>query len=260
VRLEGRVVLLTGASRGLGRALAEALGARGARVACVARDAAGLDAAVAAVRARGGEARAFAFDLLRIESCGELVARVERELGPLSALVANAGMATAGEVEALAIADFERNLRGNFLSAAALTRAALPGLRERGGTLCYLLSGLALRPLPAWATYAASKAALRAYAETLRIELAGSRVRVLTVQPGSLRTDFLSRMERVGEPRILTPGAAAPPERVAAAVVRALERDRARLVVRGPGWLVGQLDHFAPWLVDRLLARMYRRP
>ena len=260
MQLNGRVVLLTGASRGLGRALAEALGARGARVACVARDPAGLAEVVEAVRARGGEARAFAFDLLRVEACDELVARVERELGPLSVLVANAGMATAGEVEALAIADFEKNLRGNFLAAAALTRAALPGLRERGGALCYLLSGLALRPIPAFSTYAAAKAALRAYAESLRIELAGSRVRVLTVQPGSLQTDFLARMERVGEPRILMPGAAAPPERVAAAVVRALERERARLVVRGRGWLVGQLDHFAPWLVDRLLARRYHRP
>jgi len=259
MRLRGRVVLLTGASRGLGRAVALALGTRGARVACVARDAAALAGVVEATRAAGGEARAFPFDLDHSEACGELVAQVEEELGPLGVLVANAGMATAGEIADLPLAEFERNLRGNFLGHAALTRAALPGLRERGGTLCFVLSGLALRPIPALSTYAVSKAALRAYAESLRIELSGSSVRVLTVQPGTMETGFLARMDRFGEPRILMPRRAAPPERVAERLVRALERDRSRVVVRGGGWLVQQLDHFAPQLVDRLMVHLYRR-
>jgi len=254
------VVLLTGASRGLGRALALALAARGARVACVARDAAALDETVAAVRAAGGEAAAFPCDLADPAAARPLIARVAETLGPVSLLIANHGTATAGEVASLGLDHLEHDLRVNFLSAAALTRALLPGLAERGGTLAYVLSGLALRPLPAWSSYAASKAALRAYAEALRIELAGGPVHVLTIQPGTMRTGFLDRMDRVGDPKILRPRRAAAPERAARAIVRGLERDRARVSVLGPASLVGLADLVAPGLVDRLLARLYRRP
>ena len=258
MQLSGRVVLVTGASRGLGRALATTLAARGARVACSARDGAALDAVVEAIAEAGGMAKAFPCDLAEPGAAAGLVARVESELGPLSVLLANHGSTTAGEVRDLRLADFERDLRTNFLAATALTAAALPGLRERGGTLGYVLSGLAHRPLPAWSAYAASKAALRAYADALRVELAGGPVRVLTIQPGPLRTDFLARMARVGRPRIIEPRRAARPEDVAETIVRALERDRARVSVFGPASLVRAADLVAPRLVDWLLGRRHR--
>jgi len=259
MHLDGSVVLLTGASRGLGRALAETLSMRGARVACVARDAEALEATVASLVTAGGEAAAFPCDLAESAAAEPLVERVGATLGPVSLLIANHGTATTGEIASLELGHFERDLRVNFLSAVALTRALLPGLRERGGTLAYVLSGLALRPLPAWSSYAASKAALRGYAEALRIELAGSPVRVVTIQPGTMRTGFLERMDRVGDPEILRPRRPAPPERVARAVVRGLERDRSRVSVFGPASLVAAADLVAPGLVDRLLVRLYRR-
>jgi len=260
VQLSGSVVLLTGASRGLGRALAQTLAARGAKVGCAARDRVALDEAVAEITAAGGTAAAFPCDLSELSEAAPLVERVESQLGPISILVSNHGTATVGEVADLSLADFEVNLRTNFLASAALTEALLPSFAERGGTLAYVLSGLALRPLPAWSTYAASKAALRGYADALRIELAGGPARVLTIQPGTMQTGFLDRMARVGEPKILRPRSAAPPERVAEAVARALERDRARVSVLGSSSLVQAADLVAPGLVDWLLARMYRRP
>lgn len=260
MQLSERVVLLTGASRGLGRALALALAARGARIACVARDVAALDDVVREVEARGATARAYPFDLSEIGACEALLERVSADLGPVSVVLCNAATTTAGEVRDLALAHYESDLRVNFLSAVALTRAALPGMLARGdGSFTYVLSGAALRPLPAFSSYSATKAALLAFAGSLRVELADEPVRVLTVFPGTLRTEFLERMTRVGSPRLLAARRPADPARIAAAIVRALERDRSRVFVRGPAWLVHQLDHFAPGLVDRLLARQLRR-
>lgn len=261
MQLNGRVVLLTGASRGLGRALALELAGRGARIACVARGTEALEATVEDLAARGGHARAYPFDLTRVEECDDLVARVEADLGPASVLICNAAMATVGEVADCDVSEYERHLRGNVLASIALTRALLPGMTERrSGTFAYVLSALALRSLPAFSTYAVAKSALRGFAESLRVELADTPVRVLTVMPGTLKTEGLAHLDRVGEsPRILESGFAAPPERVARRVVRAIERNRDRVTVRGPSWWAQQLDHFAPSLVTKILARAYRR-
>lgn len=260
MQLSDRVVLLTGASRGLGRALALALAARGARLACVARESEALDEVVREAQAGGATARGYPFDLAQVDDCESLVERVAADLGPVSVVLCNAATTTAGEVRDLSLAHYESDLRVNFLSAVALTRAALPGMLARGeGAFTYILSGAALRPLPAFSSYSATKAALLAFTGSLRVELAGEPVRVLTVFPGTLRTEFLERMTRVGSPRILAARRPADPARIAGVIVRALERDRSRVFVRGPAWLVHQLDHFAPGLVDRLLARQLRR-
>lgn len=260
MRLSERTVLVTGASRGLGRAVAEAAAARGARVACVARDAAALREVTAAIEAAGGSARAFPADLARLDDLPSLWREVREALGPVDVLLCNAAATSVGEVGELALADYEADLRTNFLSPVRLAQLGLADMRARGGgTLAFVVSGAARRPLPAWTSYSATKAALLAFADGLRVELADEPVRVLTVFPGTLDTGFTDRMRIVGRPRVLAGGRPGSPEQVAERIVRALETGDERLTVRGAAWLVGHVDPHAPSWVDRLLARAYRR-
>jgi short-subunit dehydrogenase len=260
MKLDGAVALVTGASRGLGRALCIALAARGASLAVSARDRAALDALVAEIERRGGRARAYAFDLARYGESPELVRAAAADLGGLDLLVCNAATGTAGEIADLPLAALEENIDVNFLAPVALTQAFLQtagGGRRRA--VCFVLSGAAFRALPAFAAYSTGKAALASFADALRIELRESNVDVLSVFPGTMDTEFTARMPRVGGARVVAARRRQAPEAVAERVVRALERGDSRLSLWGPARLAYHLDHFAPGLVDRLLARLHRR-
>jgi NADP-dependent 3-hydroxy acid dehydrogenase YdfG len=177
------VALVSGAGSGIGRAVALELARRGHRLALLGRTGAKLSATL---EAAGTDGRTFEIDVRDAAAVAAAVARVERELGPVELAVPAAGVAAVERFERLAAADFDRVVEVNLLGAANLLRASLPGMLERErGTLVAILSVASRTAFPGWSAYAASKWGLLGLVESLRVDLAGSGVRVLALTPGA---------------------------------------------------------------------------
>lgn len=224
--LRDATVLVTGASSGIGRATAEALSRRGARLLLTGRDRSRL----AEVAARTG-AEQHPADLADPAALAEL-ASWAGERRP-AVVVHNAGIGLAAAAWAVEDAELRRLFDVNVLAPMSLTRALLPGLRERGaGHLVFVGSIAGLLGVPEESAYAASKAALHRYADSLRAELAADGIGVSTVAPGIVATAFFARRGAPYTRRFPRP---MPPERVAEAVADAVEHDRSEVVL--PRWL-----------------------
>jgi 3-oxoacyl-[acyl-carrier protein] reductase len=185
--LHGRRVLITGGSRGIGFAVAEALAAEGAAVGLVARDAAGLAQAAARLEPRGVPVATAAADVTDIPQLKQAVADIAAALGGLDRLVANAGGTVGrGNLTSAGDGDFTATFALNAGHAAELIRAGLPYLKAAGGGAVVIISSVTgMRPAPRTA-YAAAKAAEIHLAATAAQELAPSGVRVNCVSPGSI--------------------------------------------------------------------------
>ncbi|MDD9934439.1 MAG: SDR family NAD(P)-dependent oxidoreductase [Myxococcales bacterium] len=190
-----RHVLVTGASRGIGRAVAEALLERGDRLAVVARDRAALEGLVA-----GGQHVVLPADLAKDEPRA-LVDRAADALGGLDALVSCAGIVEYAEVGAITRDALERQLAVNLVAPVLLAqRAARHMQRAGGGSIVLVSSTLATRPVPMTTAYAASKGGLEAATRTLALELGPANVRVNAVAPGVIDTDMVRVVRtRAGE-------------------------------------------------------------
>jgi short-subunit dehydrogenase len=237
----GTRALVTGASRGIGRALARALAARGATLGLIARDAEALEPLAAELRAQALPAD--------VSDRAAIAAAVDA-FGRLDLLVANAGIAHYGPFATTPLERAEQMTRVNWLGTLYTVHAALPHLHG-AGHIVIVSSGAGLRAFPQAAAYGATKAAQRAFAEALRHELAG--ISVTTVFPGEIDTDLhaheLERMPAWYGSR------KASPDRLAAAVLAAVEEDRRTVAYPREVALLG-LNGLAPGLTDRLLRRL----
>ena len=185
---KGRVAVVTGGNRGIGRGIAEALAADGASVALTARDAAAAAAAAAEI---GKGARGYACDVRRWDSVAALVAAVERDLGGVDVLVNNAGVGRFGPVADMSLEDWNEVIETNVTGVFHCTRAAIPLMRKRGGGYLFNVSSLAGRnTFPGGAAYSASKHAVNGFSETLFQEVRHDGIRVTYLMPGSVATDF----------------------------------------------------------------------
>jgi NAD(P)-dependent dehydrogenase (short-subunit alcohol dehydrogenase family) len=190
--LEGRAVLVTGGSQGLGRALGGALAAEGARVVLVARHGGPLAAAVAEIRAAGGEAHAVIADVADKDAAAAIAGQAAALVGPIELLVNNAS--TLGPVPLrllldTACEDLERALAVNLVGAFRLTKAiAGPMVLHGAGTIVNITSDAATEAYERWGAYGASKAALEQLGRVWAAELAGTGVRLFTVDPGEMDT------------------------------------------------------------------------
>jgi NAD(P)-dependent dehydrogenase (short-subunit alcohol dehydrogenase family) len=200
MRVSGSAALVTGASRGLGAALAAELARRGGRVALVARERPPLDAQVEAIRRRGGEAHGLAGDVADKDAVYPLVGAASALVGPIDLLVHNAsalGPVPLRELAETECEDFARVLETNLLGPFRLTKAVVGSMALRGGGLVVgISSDAALVGYPRWGTYGVSKAALDHMLRTWAAELAGSGVSFLSVDPGEMDT----RMHRDAMP------------------------------------------------------------
>lgn len=185
--LRGQVALITGAGRGIGRAIAEAYAAAGAAVVLVARTATELDDVALGIRSRGGVAEPIACDVTDLVAIEGALARTIEELGRLDIVVANAG-ALSPDTPVNAVADFDRVVEINLSSVHALARLAEPHLRVRGGKVIVMGSGAGRRPFPANAAYSVSKAAVSMLVRCLAVEWRSAAIAVNEIVPGPVRT------------------------------------------------------------------------
>ncbi len=187
--LAGRVVLVTGGSRGLGLVLARQLASHGARLALCARDDAELKRARDELSGQGADVLAIACDVTRREDVDALVDLVIDRFGRIDVLVNNAGVIQVGPFEVTTLDDYEQALRTHFWGPLYTTQAVLPGMRNRGAGRIVNVSSIGGKiSVPHLLPYGVSKFALTGFSEGLRAELAGTGIYVTTVIPGLMRT------------------------------------------------------------------------
>jgi 2-deoxy-D-gluconate 3-dehydrogenase len=215
--LEGRVALVTGAGRGIGRAIAVALGGAGAAVACAGRSPEQVQAVAALVNAAGGRARAVRMDVTRPDDIAAGVAEVGAALGPVDVLVNNAGITLDKKTTEVTDEDWETVLATNLTSMFRCARAVAPGMmRLERGKIINIGSMYGVIGVPRYAAYCASKAAVDGLTRSLAAEWARHGIQVNCLAPGYVNTDipraamadartrelFLSKVpaRRIGEP------------------------------------------------------------
>ena len=198
MQLRGASALVTGAGRGIGRAIAIALAREGARVTVVARTASQLDALVQEIEAAEGRAVAYAGDLRERAVCDGAVARAVEAHGGLQILVNNAGIGGHAPVAETSDEAWDGILGTNLTAVFRLTRAALPHLGRKGGHVFMISSLAGSNPIAGMAAYCASKAALDHFSHCLMLEVRHQGVKVTTIAPGSVDTAF-GREDRARE-------------------------------------------------------------
>ena len=259
MELNGRIGILTGASRGLGQLFAEELASRGADLVLAARSKDDLEETAEKVRARGRKALPVPTDIGDPSQLEDLVAAAEREFGAIDLLVNNAGVELTGYSDRLELDDIDRAVRINVSALIQLTRLVIPQMIERGsGHVCNIASTAGKVARPYATVYAATKHAVIGFSWSLRAELAEKGVEVSVVCPHYVSDVgmFADRKARHGAP--------APPRSigevsardVAMATVDGIERNRAETVVAPPMMQIADLAHaFSPDLAMAVARR-----
>jgi len=257
-RLSEQVVVVTGASSGLGRAIARGAGERGAKVVVTARNAEAVDDAVREIEAFGGEALAVPADHAVQDEVAQVVEQALDRFGRIDTYISNAIVTVMSEAEELAPDELRQVMDVNFFGMVYGFWAALPQLRETSGTFVHVNSALAYRGIPLQSAYCASKAAGRTFLESARVELRKHAVPVdvCVCLPGAINTPQFDRSrQRIGyQPQPVPP--IYQPEPFAEAVLHCCEHPVRELPI---GWGAQKLlwgQKLSPRFGDRMLLRM----
>lgn len=230
MNMQGKRVVITGGSSGIGHEIARQLALKGARLVLTGRRAEALSAAVEALRGTtGAEVHGIAGDIAEGAVRDALVGRAVALLGGLDVLVNNAGGVRAGRLETMSEAELRAMIEVDLVAPILLTRLALPELRRAGEAMVVnIASGIAQMGVPFYAGYAAAKAGLARFGEAMRRELKGEGVHVMTVYPGATATRMMSTSRADASMGF----AVQPVEEVVASIIEGMEAD-AFEVVRG---------------------------
>lgn len=253
--LSGIRGIVTGASGGIGEALARQLVSAGGRILLVARRAERLQEIAASLAGAAGRAVVLAGDITGESLRQAAVEKSRDEFGGLDLLVNNAGVGTLGRFEQSAPERLRQVMEVNFFAPVELIRAALPDLAAgRRPLIVNVGSILARRGIPHAAEYCASKFALRGFSQSLRAELAGRGIDVLQVNPGSTETEFFDHALVPGkypwrQPRGMSPDV------VARRTLTAMRRGRREVTIGLSGQCLAWAERLCPGLLDRILAR-----
>jgi NAD(P)-dependent dehydrogenase (short-subunit alcohol dehydrogenase family) len=275
--LRGKVVVITGGSRGLGLALAREISAEGGRMAICGRDADSLERARASLARLGTEVLAVPCDVTDRASVQTLLQEVHRKFGPVDVLINNAGVIEVGPAETMSVADYEEAMATNFWGMLYPTLAVLPEMRERkAGRIVNITSIGGKLGIPHLLPYSASKFAAVGFSQGLRAEVAEDGIKVVTVCPGLMRTGSPRNAIFRGQHRSeyawfsisdALPGLSISAENAARRIVAACRRGDAEVLFPFTTRIAAVANAVAPGLtanvlglVDRLLPGAGERP
>lgn len=256
-RFAGRTVLITGASSGIGSALAREFSRQGAALVLAARRLERLELLAQELRANGSEVLALRCDVTRDGDCEQLVAQVHAAGRRLDVVVANAGFGVAGAFGKLTLADYQRQFDTNVHGVMRTLRAGLDDVLQQRGSLVIIGSVAGHIAMPGNSAYAMSKAAVRALAYALRGELRRHGVSVTLISPGFVHSD-IRRVDNQGRlhaglPDFMPAWLLADADRVARIVVRAVHRRVRERVVTGHGRALVWVYRHMPWAFNAAL-------
>ncbi len=250
--LRGKVAVVTGASSGIGEATARELAARGASVVLASRAADRLEALRREISGSGGQALAVEADVSERGSVEAMVRRAVGEFGSLDVLVNNAGLGLSGRISEVRPEDVRYVFEVNTLGPLNCIQASLPHMGE-GGRIINVSSVVGRRAIPKVGAYCATKFALNALSDALRVEIAGRKITVTSVYPGTTRTSFRENSRRTkSEKRGWRPKGVAPDE-VARKIADAAEKGPRDVYVTLPDRLFVAGVTLFPGLADRVL-------
>ena len=193
-QLDGKVAVVTGGTRGIGWSISRALVREGASVFVCGRDAPRVQAAVEELRKNDGRADGLAADVRRYEDCRRLIAAAAERFGGLDILVNNAGVGVFKPVDQISVEEWDEVIGTNLSGVFYCSREAIPWMRRRGGGYIFNISSLAaINPMPGGAAYNASKFGLNGFTEAMMQDVRYDGIRVSTIMPGSVDTDFAAQ-------------------------------------------------------------------
>ena len=251
-KLRDQVIVITGASSGIGLTTAETAAEAGARVVLSSRNEADLRKAVDRIRASGGRATYFVADVSDAEAMEDLANHAINEFGGFDTWVNNAGLGLYGRTTDVPLADKRRLFDINFWGVVHGCRAALRHLRTRGGALINVGSMVSDRASPLLGIYSASKHAVKGYTDALRMELEEERVPVAVtlVKPAAINTPFIEHAGNYMDAEPEFPPPIYAPEVVAEAILRCAVRPTRDITVGGAGRVITAMSAISPRLTD----------
>ncbi|SDW02413.1 hypothetical protein SAMN05421781_0159 [Marinococcus luteus] len=254
-----KTIILTGASSGIGRKTAEKLVQNGEKVIGIGRNTEKLEAAAAEWRDQPGEFAAWTMDVGEVRNAGEEMKKITRIHGSPDVLINNAGTGKFGELEQLSIEDWEQMIDINVKGSIAITQALLPELKQTGGHIVFTGSTAGIIGTPKATVYAASKRAVLGFAEALRLETAGTGVRVSVLNTGPVKTEFHDRADPSGRYKRKVEQIALSPEKVAAQLVKLLEKPKRTVFM--PWWMkvLSTLYQLWPSVLEKIGRRQFHR-
>lgn len=256
-QLADQVIIITGASSGIGRVTARMAAASGARVVLAARNGSDLEEAVQDIRRRGGRAVHVVADVADPAAVERVADTAIAEYGRIDTWVNNAAVAVYGRLMDLTNEDMRRQFDVNYWGQVYGSRAAVQYLRRAGGALINVASALADRAIPLQGNYCAAKHALKAFTDSLRMELEeeGAPISVTLVKPGSIDTPLFEKARTLlsFEPQPVPPVYA--PELVARAILRCAEHPTRDVIVSGMGRVLSLAGSVAPRFTDLYMER-----
>jgi NAD(P)-dependent dehydrogenase (short-subunit alcohol dehydrogenase family) len=253
-RLEDQVIVITGASSGIGLATAKMAGERGARVVLAARDSEGLNAARVEIEGAGGRAVTVVADVSSLEDVRTIARTATEAFGGFDTWVNNAGLSIYGPIEEVPVADARRLFDVNYWGVVHGSLTAIGSLKDHGGALINLGSTVSDRAIPLQGHYSASKHAVKAFTDTLRMEVEkeGAPVSVTLIKPGAIDTPFPEHARNYMEAEPKHPAPVYDPSVVAEAILFCAEHPRRDLIVGGGGKMTSAMDN-APRVGDRYM-------
>ena len=259
--MNNRVIAITGASAGIGRAAALRLARDGAAIVACARRADRLDALAAEIAAAGGQALAVVADVTREADMSRFVAAAVERFGRLDAIVCNAGFGVYGTIDRVAPEQMRQLFEVNYMGTYLAARSALPLFRQqKHGHIIVVSSIVGKRGVPYMGAYAATKFAQVGLAECLRAELHGSNIHLSIVFPISTETEFFDVMTRESGAITRALGPRQSADQVAEAIARTIEHPAPEVYPFKKARGLALLNAIAPGLCDRLVKRWGRRP